>query len=102
MKNILTNKKNKTTLEGCLKVINDLMPKFENLEKWTVENINQIISNYSIENEVKIGYSMWPIRIGVTGETVTPGGAGEMMFILGKSECLSRLQKTANRIKEAI
>ena len=99
---LLINKKNKTTLEGCLKVINDLMPKFENLEEWTVENINQIISNYSIENEVKIGYSMWPIRIGVTGETVTPGGAGEMMFILGKSECLSRLQKTANRIKEAI
>ena len=78
------------------------MPQLENIADWTVENINNTISNYSTEKEQKIGYVMWPLRIGVTGEVVTPGGTGEMMFILGKEETIRRLKTTQERIKKAI
>ena len=36
---------------------------------------------------------MWPIRIAVSGMTVTPGGAVEILDILGKEESMSRLEK---------
>lgn len=99
---LLVNKKNKTSLVGSLETISECLPKLEEIKDWTVENINNTISNYSTEKEQKIGYVMWPLRIGVTGEVVTPGGTGEMMFILGKEETLRRLKQTQERIKKAI
>lgn len=99
---LLINKKNKTTLEGSFETISECLPKLEEIKDWTVENINNTISEYSTQKEQKIGYVMWPLRIGVTGEVVTPGGTGEMMFILGKEETLRRLKQTQERIKKAI
>lgn len=99
---LLVNKKNKTTLVGSLETISECLPKLEEIKDWTVENINNTISEYSTQKEQKIGYVMWPLRIGVTGEVVTPGGTGEMMFILGKEETLRRLKQTQERIKKAI
>lgn len=96
---LLVNKKNKTTLEGSLATISDCIPLLENLSDWTVENINNLISQYAQEKEQKIGYVMWPLRIGVTGEVVTPGGTGEMMFVLGKPETLRRLKQTQHRLQ---
>ena len=99
---LLVNKKNKTTLVGSLETISECLPKLEEIKDWTVENINNTISEYSTQKEQKIGYVMWPLRIGVTGEVVTPGGTGEMMYILGKEETLRRLKATQERIKKAI
>ena len=45
---------------------------------------------------------MWPLRIAVTGEPVTPGGCGEMMFILGKDETLKRIQCTIDRLNKIL
>ena len=35
---------------------------------------------------------MWPVRIAAAGRAVTPGGAVEICQILGKDECLRRLE----------
>lgn len=35
---------------------------------------------------------MWPVRIAVSGMSVTPGGAIEILDILGKGESLKRLE----------
>ena len=35
---------------------------------------------------------MWPARIAVAGKTVTPGGAVEILDILGKDESLRRME----------
>ena len=40
---------------------------------------------------------MWPVRIAVSGKTVTPGGAIEILEILGKEESLERIK---NAIKK--
>ena len=36
---------------------------------------------------------MWPIRTAVSGKQMTPGGAYEIMDILGKEESLKRIRK---------
>ena len=70
----------------------------DKIDDWTDTNINEAIMAYATQHEQKIGFVMWPLRIAVTGEVVTPGGCGEMMFILGKDETLKRLTKTLNRL----
>ena len=41
---------------------------------------------------VKNATLMWPVRIAVAGKLVTPGGAVELCYILGKEEALRRLR----------
>ena len=36
---------------------------------------------------------MWPVRTAVSGKQNTPGGATEIMEIIGKEESLRRIQK---------
>ena len=39
---------------------------------------------------------MWPIRTAVSGKQMTPGGATELMEILGKEESIARIKKGLN------
>lgn len=96
---ILINKKNKTTFESSKHAIEDAIDYLGKINNWTAENINEAIKNYSEEKQVKIGFVMWPLRIAVTGQVVTPGGCGEMMYILGKDETITRLQTTLKRLE---
>ena len=41
---------------------------------------------------------MWPVRIAVSGEAVTPGGAVEICHILGKDETLRRIDKGIEKL----
>ena len=45
------------------------------------------------EKEMKNGTALWPLRTAVSGKQMTPGGAFEIMEILGKEESLSRIRK---------
>lgn len=96
--NLLINKKNHTTLENSKTIMQDSLSFLNDLNSWTADEINQKISQYTADNSIKIGTAMWPLRIAVTGEVVTPGGCGEMMQILGKKECFNRINRTINRI----
>ena len=41
---------------------------------------------------VKNGTLLWPVRIAAAGTLVTPGGAMEILTLLGREEALRRLQ----------
>ena len=42
---------------------------------------------------------MWPVRIAAAGKMVTPGGAVEICYILGKDETLRRLRLGLDKLK---
>jgi glutamyl/glutaminyl-tRNA synthetase len=50
------------------------------------------VSAYIQEKALKNGQVLWPLRTAVTGKQMTPGGAYEIMPILGKDECLRRIR----------
>ena len=52
-----------------------------------------MLCEYVGEKGVKNGYVMWPIRTAVSGKQMTPGGATELMEILGKEESIARIKK---------
>ena len=54
---------------------------------------------YAAKLEVKNATLMWPVRIAAAGRAVTPGGAVEICQILGRDECLRRLELGLEMLK---
>jgi len=87
-----THKKMKTDSASSLSVLKDLLPQFEALEEYSEAAIETIIMGYIAEKGIKNGQGLWPVRTAVSGKQSTPGGAYEIMSILGKEESLRRIQ----------
>ena len=64
---------------------------FNSLTDWTSESIHELLITLALKLEVKNATLMWPIRIAAAGKAVTPGGAVEICFILGRDETLRRI-----------
>ena len=95
---LFENKKNKLDKAGSLEILKDMYSILKNENDWSVEKLNQIIQDYATEKGMKIGKAMWPVRIGVTGQTVTPGGGAEMLYLLGKDKSLERIENCIQRL----
>lgn len=95
---LFENKKNKLDKAGSLEILKDMYEILKSENDWSVERLNQTIQDYATEKEMKIGKAMWPVRIGVTGQTVTPGGGAEMLYLLGKDKSLERIEKCIQRL----
>lgn len=95
---LLINKKNKTNLENSKAVLIDVINLLQDEKDWTQEKLNNILSEYANEKGYKLGFVMWPVRIAVSGQTVTPCGSGEILYVLGKEESLRRMKETISRL----
>lgn len=90
-KELFVNKKSKTNLENSPAILKTVTERLEALSDWNAEAIKELLINLATELELKNGTVMWPARIAASGQTVTPGGAVEILDILGKDETLRRL-----------
>lgn len=96
-----THKKMKTTAESSLEVLTELLPLLEKQEDYSNDALYQVLFSYVAQKGVKNGYVMWPIRTAVSGKQMTPGGATELMEILGKEESLARIRKGIEKLQNA-
>lgn len=87
-----THKKMKTNEETSLEVLKDMIPLLTTQEDFSNDALFALLKGYVEEKGVKVGYVMWPVRTAVSGKQNTPGGATELMEILGKEESLRRIQ----------
>ena len=53
------------------------------------------------ENGLKTGQMMWPVRVALSGQASTPGGATEIAYLLGKDESLRRVDIALERLRTA-
>lgn len=51
---------------------------------------------------IKSGQMFWPVRIAVSGQLVTPGGAAEIAEVLGKEETIARIKTGIERLSAAV
>lgn len=93
------HKKMKTTLELSLNILEDLVPVLEAHDDYTNDSLYQLLVSYVQEHELKNGQVMWPVRTAVSGKQMTPGGATELMEVLGKEETLNRIRKGIELLK---
>ena len=97
---LYTHKKMKTNAENSLQTLQELVPVLEAQEDYSNDALFESLKAFAGEKEYKIGYVMWPIRTAVSGKQNTPGGATEIMEVLGKQESLQRIQKAIARLSE--
>lgn len=97
-----THKKMKTNSEIALEVLKEVLPEFEALNDYTIENIEKICMDLVAKKECKNGIVLWPIRTAVSGKQSTPGGAYEIMAILGKEESLNRIKIGIEKLQASL
>jgi len=90
---LYVHKKSKTDESTSLTMLRAAQTALDGLPdaNWTVERIHDMLIKLAEELGVKNATLMWPVRIAVSGKAVTPGGAIEISWILGKDETLRRI-----------
>ena len=96
------HKKMKTTPESSLEVLRELLPVLERQEDFSNDALYETLCSYVSEKGCKNGYVMWPVRTAVSGKQMTPGGATELMEILGKEESIARIRAAVAKLEAEI
>lgn len=97
-----THKKMKTDVHSSLLVLKELLPVFEELEDYSNDSIYATLVKYVEDKGCKNGYAMWPVRTAVSGKQMTPGGATEIMEILGKEESINRIKAAITKLEQSL
>ena len=95
-----THKKMKTNAQTSLEVLTEVLPILEKQADYSNDALYKELCEYVSEKGCKNGYVMWPIRTAVSGKQMTPGGATELMEVLGKEESLARIRKGIEKLSE--
>jgi len=87
----------KPDIAPALQAVHDRMAT---LEKWDKEDIHQVIIDVAEENNLKLGKLAQPIRVAVTGNTISPP-IDATLFLIGQEQVLDRLNRAANFASES-
>ena len=82
----------KTDPEKGLALLREVLPLLEAQDDYSNDALFETLKGFAGEKGYKIGYVMWPLRTAVSGKQNTPGGATELMEVLGKEESLRRIK----------
>ena len=99
---IYEHKKSKTTKESSLAVLPELIRGISALTLWDKETLSSFFGDFTTAKELKNSQVLWPVRIAISGTLVTPGGALEILLILGKEESLRRLESGRQRLQQSV
>jgi glutamyl-tRNA synthetase len=92
------HKKMKTTKEISLNSLKAALKVLESLTDWNEQTLHDTLISLAQQMKAKNGQVLWPVRIAISGKQVTPGGAIELAYILGKEETLKRIRVGINKL----
>ena len=91
-KELFLNKKNKIAdFDIVTTVLTEAKAVLENVSSFDNDTLFAALMPIAEKLAIKTGTLMWCIRIAVSGLSATPGGATEIMEVIGKEESLSRI-----------
>ncbi len=93
------NKRNKVTPQKSVEILTPAIKILEQVDDWSFEVLNEKISAFTAQSGLKIGAVMWPLRIALSGQKVTPGGVTEILYLLGKKISLERLHAALEKLQ---
>lgn len=96
---LFVNKRNKVTPEKSAEIISGAIGIFEAIDDWTFEILDKKVAEYVEKTGLKVGTVMWPLRIGLSMQKVTPGGVTEILYLLGKEKSLERLKMALKNLR---
>lgn len=86
------HKKMKVDLDVAKRAVKVSIAALEGLGEWDEESIKAAVQAAAEEAGMKSGQVMFSMRVALTGQPSTPGGAIEMAVVLGKDESMRRLR----------
>ena len=86
----MDEKANSLLDEQGKKVVLDLKHKLNALDTWTHDAIDELLSDYCQQNDLKLGKVAQPLRAALTGQASSPG-AYDVLLGLGQKESILRL-----------
>ena len=89
---LFVNKKQKSTLESAKAALAAAIPLLEGIGEWTEAELHDRVMEAIPGLGMKNGQFLWPVRIALSGQMSTPGGAFEIAYLLGREESLARLR----------
>lgn len=92
------HKKMKSTLETSRMVLGDTLPLIEGLSDFSNDALYELLNGYAAEKGFKVGLVMWPLRTAVSGKAMTPGGATQLMEVLGRDESVKRIKAAIEKL----
>ena len=98
---LYTNKKSKTNPEVSRTALNLLRPVLAGIQDWTETAIHDALMEAIAQAGMKNAAALWPLRIAISGQQSTPGGAIEIAWLLGREETLRRLDEGLRRLENA-
>ena len=96
---LFSNKKSKTDPALAAQVLPQVVAALEALPNWERQALHDLLIGFAAEKGLKNGQVMWPVRIAISGQEVTPGGAIEILTILGRDESLARLDIAKKKLE---
>jgi glutamyl-tRNA synthetase len=99
---LFVNKGQKATLESTLQTLPAAIEMLNDVQSWKNESLWEELKRLSTSLGLKTGTVMWAIRIAISGTSATPGGATDILEILGKQESLRRLQFSLEKVKSFV
>ena len=97
--NLYVHKKMKTTAELSRDVLTKVIPYLEELTDYSNDALYEALIAFAKENGLKNGQVMWPIRTALSGKAMTPGGATQLMELLGKEESIERVKAAISKLQ---
>jgi len=84
--------------KGTLPTLELTAQYMETLEEFTQENLEDALKKVMEETELKFGKIAQPLRVALTGTTVSPG-IFEMILALGKEKTMTRIKKAMEHVQ---
>ncbi|MCF0229479.1 MAG: glutamate--tRNA ligase [Parasporobacterium sp.] len=97
-----THKKMKTDSAISYEILKEILPVLETHNDYSLDSLHELIMDFIAKKGVKNGVVLWPLRTAVSGKQNTPGGAFEIMEILGKDESLRRIRTGIEMLEKAM
>ncbi len=98
-KELFFNKKNKISdLAVVRSVLDAALDVLRGIDSYDNDTLFAALSPLSEKLGLKTGAIMWCIRIAVSGLSATPGGATEIMEVIGKDESIRRIEAAIGKL----
>lgn len=98
---LYVHKKMKTNLENSLEILKEEYAILKEHDDWSFDGLHEVLMSYIQKKEIKNGTGLWPVRTAVSGKQMTPGGAFELLEILGREESLKRMETGIAKLEAA-
>ena len=89
--NMYVHQKMKVDFNIAKQALKIAFDALSNLDDWSEDAIKECMKSSAEAGGLKGGQVMFSVRVALTGQPSTPGGAVEMAVVLGKEESLNRL-----------